>query len=279
GKESFQLTLLLVGIMGQKAEAFVPIFPETEHCTPNSRIVKSCFNIYVERDIEEIMGLIYPGGSKCGPDGRIVTTGRSEHPKTVYTERTTDILGLEQQCKKMRNVYHCLHSELYECDELAPFFFLRHVLFSMEQTINWLCGMAGEGSKSHVNNMHQEVQARFSVLLENVACMECLRVSTTTTAQCYSGKRNLTGDSHIWLKILRLERGPEICSELQKQLLCLWTLPRTGCSDGNDVYKNVTSVFVNTWCDQHPFRTSNSNRKKCQLAVTLAGLLLYFVSN
>jgi hypothetical protein len=277
---ALSLLLLLLGVRLETAMAFRPTYPKIMHCTPESSIVKACFNKYMEKDIEEIIGIMYPNQkSVCSPTGEL-RSDESERSSRNWRP-TKDMVGLVHQCTKLWGVYECLEAELVTCEELNLFFFLRHVLYSMQIALSWLCGQLNPGSKSHKDNMHQEVQERFSVLLENVHCMECVRVSEPVTRNCYGGNTTLAGDTHIWLQILRLERGPEICSELQKQLNCLWTMPNIDsyCGKNTAVYKNVTSLFINSWCDEHPFRGSKSNRQQFQQYLSILGLLFYFILN
>ena len=100
---------------------------------------------------------------------------------------------------------------------------------------------------------------------------------------CILKSRSLTSEIVLWNKILRLEIGTEICSDLKFQVDCLQNgdmLSESCGSRASEIHRNLTSLFLQTWCDQAPFislKSDSAKLNKLAISVLLFVIFLFYL--
>ncbi|XP_045609534.1 uncharacterized protein [Procambarus clarkii] len=140
---------------------------------------------------------------------------------------------LEDYCSRLGTVITCFEDVLVDCDNGYDFFRYRHLLHSLDRVHTYLCRTANDRT------------SRFLPFLKLIECAERARVGE---ASCH--RPNVT--INVWNQILRLEVGPELCDSLNTQRSCLleneYVLRECGGEAKEELYKNVSGVFLATWC-------------------------------
>ncbi|KAG7176778.1 hypothetical protein Hamer_G023480 [Homarus americanus] len=120
-----------------------------------------------------------------------------------------------------------------EGPELEDYCRYRHLLHALERVHTYLCRTAADRS------------SKFLPFLKVIDCAENARLDR---GSCH--RPNVT--VNVWNQILRLELGPELCDSLNTQRSCLleneYVRQECGGKAKEELYKNVSGVFLATWC-------------------------------
>lgn len=164
--------------------------------------------------------------SRSAPDDYAVIDAYGQHGWVEGPE-------LEDYCSRLATVIRCFEDVLVECNSGYDFFRYRHLLHSLDRVHTYLCHTALDRS------------TKFLPFLKVINCAEKARLGHTS---CH--RPNIT--VNVWNQILRLEVGPELCDSLNTQRSCLlqneYVQKECGGQTKEELYKNVSGVFLATWC-------------------------------
>lgn len=199
--------------------------------------------------------------------------GRGRMGRSVDNYRIIDAYGrhgwvegpeLEDYCSRLGSVITCFEEVLIKCDNGHDFFRYRHLLHSLARVHQYLCHTAHDRT------------TRFLPFLKVIDCAENARLDQRS---CH--RPNVT--VNVWNQILRLELGPELCDSLNTQRSCLlennYVHQECGGPEKEELYRNVSSVFLSTWCrlPLHPYIFSSSSHHLPSLPFLLLLTLLFLV--
>ncbi|KAG0712600.1 hypothetical protein GWK47_018131 [Chionoecetes opilio] len=170
---------------------------------------------------------------------------------------------LEDYCSRLGTVITCFEEVLVNCDSGRDFFRYRHLLHSLDRVHHYLC------------HTPEDRSSKFLTFLKLIECAERAREKRSS---CH--RPNIT--LNVWNQILRLEVGPELCDSLNTQRACLLDnlYLRDECEDieKEELYKNVSGLFLGTWCRlplyQHFFSSATSQHLHPALYLSLVFLFL-----
>nr|XP_053653926.1 uncharacterized protein LOC128703324 [Cherax quadricarinatus] len=164
--------------------------------------------------------------SRSAPDNYAVIDAYGQHGWVEGPE-------LADYCSRLGTVITCFEEVLVDCDNGYDFFRYRHLLHSLDRVHKYLCRTADDRT------------TKFLPFLKVIDCAETARVGQVS---CH--RPNVT--VNVWNQILRLEVGPELCDSLNTQRSCLleneYVRRECGGPVKEDLYKNVSGVFLATWC-------------------------------
>ena len=99
-------------------------------------------------------------------------------------------------------------------------------------------------------------------LLESIECIECVRtLHSDGQSKSNSSLARAVDDISLWHNILRFDVGLEVCKDLKVKMKYLQQddlLLRNCGPRAAEVHKNLSDLFLSTWCDSAPFTISNS---------------------